>query len=524
MADQTLSPMGQSNQTLVVSVSILYVDARESVTSSDEPKCFPDLLLDQVIAQIIKGHEDHELLPFFYNHLTLTDDIEYRHEVWRDLQEGNLESGLRQFTAAMREVRQRFAWAKKTYYVQHRNGLHLDAVTRYCAAIQILNSMLQEAIVRSRALMAFRSYLITYESSASFQNLAATAAALTHELSTIRYNVNVKGPRVRVLKYDGEADYGKEIEEAFERFQQGEVDSYLAKYSDWPDMNHVEAQIADRVARLYSDVFDRVQEFVLQTDSFIAQSISSFDRELHFYFTYLDYISPMKLRGLPFCLPQVSGSKEIFAKNTFDIALASKLISEPTTPVTNDFHLSGQERIIIVSGPNQGGKTTFARNFGQLHFLGSLGCPVPGTTASLFLFDELFTHFGREEDATYTAGKLEDDLLRIQSVLRHMSPSSVVIMNEIFSSTTAHDALALGTRVLERIIELDALCIIVSFIDELTLLSPSIVSMTSSVNPEDPAMRTFKILRHPADGLAYAISIAEKYGLTYELLRKRISS
>jgi hypothetical protein len=62
----------------------------------------------------------------------------------------------------------------------------------------------------------------------------------------------------------------------------------------------------------------------------------------------------------------------------------------------------------------------------------------------------------------------------------------------------------------------------VTFIDELSLLGPSIVSMTSSVNPDNPVERTFKVIRHPADGLAYAISIAEKYDLTYDRLRKRL--
>jgi DNA mismatch repair protein MutS len=146
---------------------------------------------------------------------------------------------------------------------------------------------------------------------------------------------------------------------------------------------------------------------------------------------------------------------------------------------------------------------------------------VPGRDTRLFVCDQIFTRFERQEDIETLAGKLQDELNRLRDALAQATPDSLFILNEMFNSTTAQDALFLSREILGRVSDLDALGVCVTFLDELSALNEKTVSMVSSVDPADPAIRTYKLVRRPADGRAYARAIAEKYGLTYERLTAR---
>jgi len=505
--------------------SILFERTEDSIKAerAEAPGFFVDLNLDQVIDAIVHGKQEYNLRPFFHISLSDVDAIMYRYEIMRDLEHEVLFENIKSFSEKMRSMRIYLSQVEKLYYKYQKERMFLDAVAIYGDAINCLVQDLSVANLRSRGFLSFRDYLTNYADSGPFKALLAETKKLLEDLLSIKYCLIIKGDSVQVSKCEPGTDYSAEVEETFEKFKQGAVKDYRVEFSDGIAMNHVEARVLDFVTKLYPDIFLSLDDYCAKNPDYLDETIRVFDREIQFYVAYLEYIARFKQAGLRFCHPQISKEcKEIFDFEGFDLALANKLINEDSPIICNDIYLKNKERIFVVSGPNQGGKTTFARTFGQLHYLASLGCPVPGKEAQLFIFDMIFTHFEKEERINNLRGKLQDDLLRIYDILDQATPNSIIIMNEIFTSTTLKDAVFLGKQIMEKIIKLDLLCVFVTFIVELASLSDKTVSMVSTVVPENPALRTYKIVRSPADGLAYALSIAEKYRLTYDYLQERL--
>jgi len=504
-------------------VSVL-TDGAKPPEQVEEPDYFKDLNLAQVVSAVTDGSDPYNLAPLFHARLQDQAAVAYRQDAFRDLGDPKILQAAQAFCDSMEAVGKIVAHSKKVTFARPRQAWLLEAAIRYLSAVETFESSLTSTEPRSKSFATVRSWLHDYTSSARFVSLRTDASTVKKMLDSVRYSVRIKGGRVIVRRYEERPDYAAEVLGTFAKFARSDAHDYRVAFRREVDMNHVEAAIVEMLAKLFSDEFAALEGFSESHASFVDDTAARLDRELRFYLSYLSLARRVSGAGLVFCYPAVrAGSKEVHASDTYDLALAAQLVSNNKPVVTNSFHLGGVERIVVVSGPNQGGKTTFARTFGQLHHLASLGCPVPGSSAALALCDNIFTHFEREEDLSNLTGKLEDDLIRARELLLKATGSSVVIINEIFSSTTFEDARWLSRKVMEKLAQLDALAVVVSFIDELSEFAPSTFSMVSTVDPDDPAVRTFKVQRQKADGKAYASALARRHRLSYNDLVSRLA-
>lgn len=506
-------------------VLFAHADDAARAASSDAPVFFRDLNLDQIMDAITAGQHEYNLKPFFYTPLHDPAAVSYRHEIMRDLEGEALFENIQSFALQMRTMRGHLASAEKLSHRYQKERWFLEAADVYGAAVESLRADLLARKPEARGLRNFREHLDGYVASDRFRTLRGDTKRVKSALEAIRYCLHIDGSSVTVRDSADEIDYGAAVENTFARFKQGGVKDYLIRLPTSVDLNHVEANILVLVARRNPEAFRALDDFCAAHADYLANPVVAFDREIQFYVACLEHAKSFLRAGLKLCYPQVSDTdKRVYSRESYDLALARKLIREDSPVVCNDFELNGAERVFVVTGPNQGGKTTFARAFGQLHYMASLGCPVAGSEARLFLWDRLFTHFERSESVATLRGKLQDDLVRMHSILEAATPRSIVVMNEIFSSTSLEDATYLGRKIMERLSQLDAPGVCVTFLDELTALNEKTVSLVALVAPDDPTRRTHKLARRPAEGLSYALAIAQKYRLTYEQLKARVHS
>ncbi len=492
---------------------------------AEAPACLSDLNLDQLAGSVTAGREEYGLLPLFYRLLDQPAEVEYRQAVCRDLDHDQLRRSIEDFGQRMRAMRDWLEQASRVRHPLQRARLFLAAASAYCAAAESLGDGLGSADLASAGLLALRDYLRGYLASAGYGSMRREVTRLEDSLGQVRYALHIKGGRITISAAERGADYSQQVLATFAKFADASPAQELHRFKvpALLEADHVEAGILERVALLFPDTFGLLTAFFAHRQDCFDQVVSRFDREVQFYLGYLEYLRPLRAAGLALCYPRVSERAAVTeVAQAFDIVLAARLAAERRPVVCNDVKLDDPGRLMVITGPNQGGKTTYARSIGQLHYLAGLGLPVPGSSAAVGLADQIFTHFADAEQIETRSGRLQDDLVSLHEIVLQASSRSVVILNEMLTSATLADAVRLGIRVLTRIADLGSLCVCVTFVDELASLGQHTVSMVAA-NPQNPAEPTFRLERRPADGLAYAQAVAEQHHLSYPQVRARVT-
>jgi hypothetical protein len=168
--------------------------------------------------------------------------------------------------------------------------------------------------------------------------------------------------------------------------------------------------------------------------------------ELGFLVGCLNLHEQLGERGEPTCFPEPSAAdaQALSARGLYDASLAFHLGKRV---IPNDVDADGK-RLILITGANQGGKSTFLRSLGLAQLMMQAGMFVGAESFGASVCGGVFTHFKREEDPTMTQGKLDEELGRMSDIAELLRPGDLVLGNESFSSTNEREGSEIARQVI----------------------------------------------------------------------------
>jgi len=185
----------------------------------------------------------------------------------------------------------------------------------------------------------------------------------------------------------------------------------------------------------------------------------------------LDVMNSFALRAMTpgWCRPTLAGTIGMTIEGGRHPVVES-LLDDPF--VANPLHLDEQQRMLLVTGPNMGGKSTFMRQCALIALLAYTGCPVPADSATIGPVDRIFTRIGAADDLARGQSTFMVEMTESANILRNATPSSLVLMDEVGRGTSTWDGLALAWACAEHLaIRNKAMCLFATHYFELTAMA-----------------------------------------------------
>lgn len=551
------------NQTL----SLLYPKGQDNFKNLSDV-AFHDLGIDFICQKVSDKYEEQQIFTQFFN--KMCDDpavTEYRCQVFSDIYNNP------QMSQKLIEVLQHIDYEKQfsgfsghyedtgsAWELLHR----LEEINDYIKSVEAMHQCLSECQLESEGMNNLKNYIHELYSDNGFAELKEDIKKIkvsTSDLKSVTLGVNLnekyEAHGIGLISFNkkeftkssamGEFYSKLAMKDSINNdtnwkndFKYHEISSSkkevetvlsIAKISD-PQVENSTFYM-DKIANMMiGNIVHKLKSVLKKYVYLPVTDITNLIPEFIFYIRFAAYIKGMQEKGFKFCRPTVapatSPKSYMKAEGVYNFKLLSNFADTlgPAGIVPNNLDFSPEQLVYILTGANRGGKTTITQAIGLLFVLAQAGLFVPGDSFCFNPVDSIYTHFPADEDKTMDLGRLGEECKRFKELFSQCTSSSLLLLNETYSTTSFEEGYYIAKDSVKALLTKGIRTIYNTHMHKLAFDIPEI-NKTSNENKacslvvkSKDGQRSFKVEVAPPEGQSFAKDIAEKYGVTYEMLMK----
>lgn len=222
---------------------------------------------------------------------------------------------------------------------------------------------------------------------------------------------------------------------------------------------------ANALSRLRDRGLALAAQAVAEASSHVLNFFTSLRHELAFYLGCVQLSARLKSLGCTSCLPEPMAKADcrFSCAGLYDVCLALHM----NRPIVGNTIAAAGRRLIVVTGANQGGKSTFLRSVGLAQLMMQAGMFVAAESLAANIVSGVFTHYKREEDSSMSSGKFDEELGRMSGLVDQIRPHALILFNESFASTNEREGSEIARQIVTALLEAGSKVVFVTHMFEL---------------------------------------------------------
>ncbi len=290
------------------------------------------------------------------------------------------------------------------------------------------------------------------------------------------------------------------------------------------DQSEAEHALFTELEKITSDYIFRLNRAMKDYDCIDLTGLNGLSEQINFFENAARLVDLARSRGLEMCRPVLLPPEErrLEAKNIFDIMYFRKAASAGREVITNDISMDGSARFWLLSGANNGGKTTFVRAVGICQLFAQTGLYVPASECAVSPADHIYTHFPKEEEVGIDSSRFTTEIKSLRAIADSATEYSLLLMNESLQSTTPTECVEIAGEMLHIFTMIGVRGVFATHLTELARCieeinsDPDCAAVMGSLvaGTDENGERTYRISRGMPQKRSSADAIFRKFGIS----------